>query len=256
MRINKENIYLTIITVCYNSQDTIERTIDSVLKIKNSEIEYLIIDGKSIDSTLKIINKYNDKIDLLISEKDSGIYDAMNKGINKANGRFITFLNSDDFYNTNEFLKYYNEIKSIDKDYIYHSNIYNMKNNVILEKVYPRFSLSKMKYIGMTLNHPTFIVPNYIYKKFKFDQKFKILSDYKFTLITMLCNVEYFYLNFTVVNYSIEGESSNFNQRIIEGYLIRKQIFGYGNVLIFSSIFRITYGILSYIKNKINNYLI
>ena len=89
---------ISIITVCYNSAETILDTLKSVTAQDYPDIEYIIVDGKSTDNTLDIINQYRSKITTLISEPDSGIYDAMNKGINAATGQVIAALNSDDLY--------------------------------------------------------------------------------------------------------------------------------------------------------------
>ena len=100
----KNNLKVTIITVCYNSQNFLDKAIDSVLSQNYENIEYLIIDGGSDDFTLSIIKKYanlSGKIKWL-SESDNGIYDAMNKGISLASGEIIGFLNSDDFYANGE----------------------------------------------------------------------------------------------------------------------------------------------------------
>ena len=85
---------ITVITVCFNSEKTIERTIQSVTRQSWINKEHIIIDGKSTDNTLKIIQKYRLNIEFLISEKDSGIYEAMNKGLVLATGDIICFLNS------------------------------------------------------------------------------------------------------------------------------------------------------------------
>ena len=87
---------ISIITVCYNSQDTLEDTIQSVLNQDYQNIEYIIVDGKSTDNTLKIIEKYQDKITKVISEPDKGLYDAINKGIKNASGEIVGIINSDD----------------------------------------------------------------------------------------------------------------------------------------------------------------
>ena len=87
---------ISIITVCYNAAETIEKTIQSVLQQSYHHIEYLIIDGQSQDSTMLIVQKYADKIAKIVSEPDKGIYDAMNKGINHASGDILYFLNADD----------------------------------------------------------------------------------------------------------------------------------------------------------------
>jgi glycosyltransferase involved in cell wall biosynthesis len=89
---------ISIITVCFNNENTIEHTIQSVLAQKCKNIEYIIIDGKSTDNTLSIINKYNADIDFIVSEDDKGIYDAINKGIKYSSGDVVGFLHADDFY--------------------------------------------------------------------------------------------------------------------------------------------------------------
>ena len=93
----KENL-ISIITVVKNAEATIERSIQSVLNQNYKNIEYIIVNGNSIDSTSKIIEKYKTKIDLIINEKDDGIWDAMNKGLKNAKGDIVGFLNSGDFY--------------------------------------------------------------------------------------------------------------------------------------------------------------
>lgn len=89
---------VSIITVCLNSEETIEQTIRSVLAQTYPEIEYLVVDGGSKDRTLDIINKYRQRISRFVSEPDKGMYDAMNKGLDMASGEVIGFLNSDDLY--------------------------------------------------------------------------------------------------------------------------------------------------------------
>ncbi len=89
---------ISVITVCYNSADTIEQTIQSVVSQNYGELEYIIIDGGSKDGTLAVIEKYRESISLLISEPDQGVYDAMNKGLQKCTGDVVAFLNSDDWY--------------------------------------------------------------------------------------------------------------------------------------------------------------
>ena len=91
---------ISIITVVFNSVNYIEETINSVINQTYSNIEYIIIDGSSTDGTKELINKYKTKIDYYISEKDHGIYDAMNKALNHVTGSWIVFMNSGDkFYN-------------------------------------------------------------------------------------------------------------------------------------------------------------
>lgn len=92
-----QNLKISLITVAYNAQNTIERCISSVLGQKFNNIQYIVIDGGSTDRTIQIINKYRENISVFISEPDNGVYDAMNKGIALANGDIIGTLNADDF---------------------------------------------------------------------------------------------------------------------------------------------------------------
>tara|TARA_X000000950_G_C13867904_1_gene641611 strand:+ start:126 stop:962 length:837 start_codon:yes stop_codon:yes gene_type:complete len=96
-----KNPLFSIITVVYNGDKYLEQTIKSVLNQSNKDFEYIIIDGGSNDNSLKIIKKYEKKIDYWVSEKDKGIYDAFNKGMKVSRGKFIGFINSDDTYKKN-----------------------------------------------------------------------------------------------------------------------------------------------------------
>ncbi|HRH11033.1 MAG TPA: glycosyltransferase, partial [Bacteroidia bacterium] len=89
---------ISVITVCYNSVSTIEATILSVLQQSYATIEYIVVDGDSNDGTKSVLEKYRDKITKIVSEKDKGLYDALNKGIKLATGDVIAFLHADDFY--------------------------------------------------------------------------------------------------------------------------------------------------------------
>ena len=95
---------ISIITVCYNSELTIEDTLKSVRDQDYSNIELVVIDGGSTDKTLKIIESFSDTVNILVSESDKGIYDAMNKGFNISSGDIICFLNSDDYFFDNQVL--------------------------------------------------------------------------------------------------------------------------------------------------------
>lgn len=87
---------VSIITVCYNAEKTIEKTLQSVVAQDYKNIEYIIIDGKSKDKTLEVVAKYENRIALVVSEKDKGIFDAMNKGLQKATGDYVWFVHADD----------------------------------------------------------------------------------------------------------------------------------------------------------------
>ena len=118
----KENFnpLVSIIIPVWNSEKTIEETILSVIEQDLDNFEYIIIDGQSTDNTMSIIKKYSNYIDLIVSEKDSGIYDAINKGIKMSSGNIIGILNSDDIYTNNAFDLLLNYINSYpEKDFIF-----------------------------------------------------------------------------------------------------------------------------------------
>ena len=96
-----KNPLFSIITVVYNGEKYLEKTIESVIKQKFKNFEYIVIDGGSTDNSVKIIEKFEKKIDYWVSEKDRGIYDAFNKGMRVSKGKFIGFINSDDIYKKN-----------------------------------------------------------------------------------------------------------------------------------------------------------
>ena len=109
------SLKFSIITITLNSEATIKRCIESIANQNYSNIEHIIIDGNSSDKTLKIIDQYKDKISVIVSEKDNGIWDAMNRGLEKATGNIVGFLNSDDFY--------YNGTLKVVNDYFANNNI-------------------------------------------------------------------------------------------------------------------------------------
>ena len=120
---------ISIITVSFNSAQTIEDTIQSVLSQDYNDIEYIIIDGDSSDKTIEIVNRYKADIQYFLSEPDNGIYDAMNKGVKASKGDVIGILNSDDVYENSSVIS--NIVKSLkDSDAVYADLVYVQQNNL------------------------------------------------------------------------------------------------------------------------------
>ena len=139
----------SIITVTYNSAATIEQTIRSVIGQSYENIEYIIVDGQSTDSTLKIIEKYKDRIGKIVSEKDNGLYDALNKGIDLATGDVIGFLHSDDFYINEKVIERYAEAFIKEKpDAVYSDLYYVDKTNT--DKIVRKWKSGKYKPNALT----------------------------------------------------------------------------------------------------------
>lgn len=128
----KTNPLITVITVVYNGEKYLEETILSVINQSYENIEYIIIDGGSTDGTLDIIKKYEDKIAYWVSEKDKGIYDAMNKGIKTATGEWLNFMNAGDhFYSRDILAKLFDNLNQDEYDLIYSDILFS--NNKLLQ---------------------------------------------------------------------------------------------------------------------------
>lgn len=157
---------VSIITVCYNSAETIEDTIKSIKAQTYKNIEYIVVDGGSKDYTNQIVNKYSKVVDVHISEKDEGLYDAMNKGIKMATGDVIGILNSDDFFcSENSVAELMTGFTSEKIDGVYSDLVYVKEHDtskvtrLYSSKVYKK-SLIKF---GLMLPHPTFYVKKSVY---------------------------------------------------------------------------------------------
>ena len=201
-----KEIKVSIITVCYNAETTIEKTINSVLSQTYPNIEYIIIDGKSKDNTVNVINKYKSKIAKFVSEPDNGIYDAMNKGIKMATGDVIGIINADDWY---------------DKDAV--ENILNIFHNSNAEIVYgkakmiyhdqsyfytAKAELEKLWY-DVRIMHPTVFVKNEVYDKYGlFDLSYELAADYELILRYYIDKVKFLYMDEVVVNFTLGGKST------------------------------------------------
>jgi glycosyltransferase involved in cell wall biosynthesis len=168
-------MHFSVITVTLNSKKTILRTLKSINNQIFKKFEYIIIDGSSIDGTLDIIKKNLNHKKILISEKDNGIYSAMNKGILLAKGEYIIFLNSDDWLNKNTLKNVFNFIKNNNYPDIVYGNarFYNNKKFIFESKA----NLSNIKF-NMSLLHPSIYIKKHIIKKFLFSEKYLISSDY------------------------------------------------------------------------------
>jgi glycosyltransferase involved in cell wall biosynthesis len=177
---------ISIITVCYNSEKHIKTAIESVINQTYKNIEYIVVDGASKDSTVDIIKSYGDKITKFVSERDKGIYDAMNKGFQMATGDYLAVINSDDFYMSNNAIEsVVNELNKKQTDSLFADLIYVEENNTDKQVRYWKsneFVKGSFKK-GWHPAHPTFFVKNEIYKKYGyFDLSFKLAADFELML--------------------------------------------------------------------------
>ena len=237
---------VSIITVVYNGEKFLEETIQSVISQTYENVEYIIIDGGSTDGTLDIIKRYEDKIDYWISEKDKGIYDAMNKGIDVASGEIMGLINADDWYEKdtiNTVIKNYSGDKNFD---IFHGNLNYINKS---EKIYkPNFSHRKMLLQGMSLYHPTCFVKRSIYEEEKFDVNYQLAADYKLIFSMMLKEKKFCYIDKVLANMRAGGAGTVFWKRIVEGHYIRRDL-GFNIVVVyFTSLIRIILTLASSLK--------
>jgi glycosyltransferase len=215
---------ISIITVSFNSQSTIKHTIQSVASQDYQNKEYILIDGASTDWTLDIISFLKDKINYFVSEKDNGIYNAMNKGIKASSGDIIGILNSDDFYSNNEVLsKVANIFEETDCDCLYGDLVYVDKGdarNIVRYWKSGEFSKRKLR-MGWMLPHPTFFVKKEIYEKYGlYNIKLKTAADYEM-ILRLLHNdsIKVEYLPEILIKMRIGGESnSSFLNRLKGNY--------------------------------------
>jgi len=241
------NPRISIITVTYNNQSTIEATIKSVLNQTYKNIQYIIIDGQSKDNTLSIIRKYSQQIDIIISEPDEGAYYAINKGILYATGDVIGILHADDFYADEKVIeKVVKAFNSFNSSVVYGDLLYvdrNDENKIIRYWQSCQYNSTLLKK-GWMPPHPTlFISKEKINKIGNYNTKYKIAADYDF-MIRVLKSVnfdEVFYIPNVLIKMRIGGISNKKIKNIIrksyeDFIIIKKHKIGGINTLILKNI--------------------
>lgn len=201
---------VTVITVCYNASATIRRTIESVLCQTYKKIEYLIIDGKSIDDTLNIAKEYQNRFAeqgincRIISEKDHGIYDAMNKGIKLATGDWIIFMNADDsFYDENVLQEVFAVHNVEEYGVVYGDCIRNDGIGNYYMKANPVDTLPKQ----MPFMHQAVFARRELCLKYLFKLKYKLCADYNMFFQIFAEGQKFLQIDKIICNYSIRGIS-------------------------------------------------
>lgn len=198
---------LSIITINFNNFMGLKRTVESVINQTWQEFEYIIIDGGSTDSSAEYINSQSDKIDYWVSEPDKGIYNAMNKGIAKATGEYLLFLNSGDYLNDSSILSK-NHIHLKDKEIICF-NINEIREDGITVKKSPEEMTFSQLFMDTIPHQSTFIKKSLFSKVGLYDEKLEIVSDWKFFIIAFgKFNASYLYLDKDFSTYYFDGISS------------------------------------------------
>jgi glycosyltransferase involved in cell wall biosynthesis len=205
---------VTVITVVFNGAATVEHTIRSVIEQTYDNVEHIIIDGGSTDATLGILQKYDGNIAYWVSEKDAGIYDAMNKGIALARGDYIGMLNSDDFFAYPSALqKIVERLKASNADSVFSClDIVDPDNLGRVLRKYRVSSFSKfMLRIGVMPAHPTFYCKRTCYEKAEpYRTDYRIAADFEMLLrLRIKHHISWTFLNETTVKMRSGGLSSS-----------------------------------------------
>lgn len=206
MHINVRRPKVSIITVVYNGVKTLEETINSVLKQTYPNIEYIIIDGGSSDKSIDIIKSYAEHITHWVSEKDNGIYDAMNKGIKASTGDLIGIINSDDWYEPNA-------VENVVKAYAANPGIdvfHGLLRFVDSQGNFKSIAGHHISFIssGM-IEHPTCFISTKLYKQIGlFDTQYKAAADYDFINRAVKHKANFLFIDAIIANFRVGGITS------------------------------------------------
>lgn len=217
---------ISIIIATYNASSTLEKCLNSILSQKDDNVELLVIDGNSNDNSLDIIDKYRSDIDYFVTEPDNGIYDAWNKGISNASGKWIMFVGADDELLDDairKYRKYLFSISDIDSyDYICATNYYVDDKGSILKCIGKEPSWEKMKcymsaaHVGSLHNKENLFADVGLY-----DLSFSICADYEL-LLRKRDHLRYLFVPDTIAKMKAGGMSMSI-KALLETYQIRKK---------------------------------
>lgn len=216
---------ITIITVVLNAEELIEKTIKSVLDQDYHDLEYIIIDGMSTDKTPSIIQRYESQLAYWTSEADGGIYDAMNKAIDKATGEIVAFMNAGDWYEKNAFEKVERYFEGHPETDI----VYGQVNGISLGKVvsvmgYYDPANPEMTYVRNMCHQGMFIKRKLFNTIGKFNLKYSVLADWDWNLRAVEKNTNIALLGEVVSNYLVGGISARQNDFLDEPLLILENL--------------------------------
>jgi glycosyltransferase involved in cell wall biosynthesis len=212
--LKKSNTAVSIITVSYNSAETIIDTIKSVQNQTYPHIEYIVVDGGSTDGTVDILRENDSVIDQWVSEPDGGIYDAMNKGIRMANGELVGILNSDDLYLPKTVRRAVEAYREADQTCVIYGDMtkFDSRGN----EIYYEGDLSDRAFekLDLQLNHPTCFVACTVYERYGgFDPWFEIGADRELMLRLYNAGVPRVYISDSLARFRLGGATSHSNLR-------------------------------------------
>ena len=204
------DVKFSIVTINYNNRKGLEQTIESVINQKYDNFEFIIIDGGSNDGSAELLNKYERNINYAVSEKDDGIYNAMNKGIRAAIGEYIVFMNSgDQFYDEFVLLKYQENI--CDNYQIYYGNAIGVNEDHGLKDIIYPSELNLSQWLYDTINHQASAIKRSLFTTYGFyNEQSKITADWQFfTKMYLLHQVQFKYISSFLAKIDLNGISSD-----------------------------------------------
>jgi glycosyltransferase involved in cell wall biosynthesis len=210
---------LSIITVCWNNRDGLEETIHSIINQSFKDFEFLIVDGQSTDGTVDLIKQYDKNISWWVSEQDSGIYNAMNKGIQKAKGKYCLFLNSGDVLSSNGILQ---EVFDEDHDVdILYGNLIRKKGkkSYRISRYPDKLTLFNFYAPVPSIHHQASFIKRSLFDKLGFYREdFKIISDWEFffrAIILNNCSIKHINKNISIFDsFGISSSGNNSEQEL------------------------------------------
>lgn len=219
----------SIITICYNAEKEIERTLKSVQEQTYSGIEYIIIDGASTDTTTHIIKNYTNIVSTYVSEPDKGLYDAMNKGLSYATGDYICFLNAGDtFFECNTLTKIVHGLNGNTPDLIYGQTALVDKNQKFIRMrrlAAPEYLSWKSLKLGMLVCHQAFMPKRELAPEYNL--KYKFSADYDWCIKILKQCKDIHYTRLILINYLNEGITTrNHKKSLKERYAIMESHYG------------------------------
>lgn len=213
-----QDLKISLITVCYNAESTIGRTIESVIAQDFKNIEYIIIDGDSTDNTIRCIGQYKNHVNLFLSEPDKGIYDAMNKGIDMATGDVVGMLNADDFFADNTVIRYVADaFVQHNPDVVYGDVDYVNNDGRVIRKWRSKQYFTGIFNWGWMPPHPTFYCRREFFEKLgSYSLEFGSAADYELMLRFLhVNNLKARHINKVLVKMNTGGVSNkNISNRL------------------------------------------
>ena len=204
---------ISIITICYNAVNVIERTINSVISQTYQDVEYIVIDGKSNDGTVDLIRNHLDRIDKFISEPDSGIYNAMNKGIKQMTGDYCLFMNAGDCFKNKNVLQ--EAVSYLTGEAVISGIEIDIRNGKVEDVSFPPHKLDFAFFCNNCIKHQATFIRTDIIKANLYDESMKIAADWKFWFQQLYINQHsYKWIDVDICLFSRDGISTTDNSGV------------------------------------------